>query len=220
MKEHRTTIETILVGQMRTNCYLCVSEHTATAVIVDPGDDPEYIVERVVRQKVRVLAILATHGHFDHVMGVPYLQSVFDVPFLMCQKDEFLLRTVNQIAALFLGSAPNIPQIIVDRFLIPGKTVAFDDILFEVVGVPGHTPGSVALYNRRQGYVFVGDTIFEQGGVGRTDFSYSDSHKLMTSVKRILALPTSTLILPGHGNSTSVASEKRHHDPTAPADAS
>lgn len=170
-------IETLVVGAMATNCYI------AGGVIIDPGDDPEYIISHL---SVKPRMIVATHGHFDHIMGAYAIQRTYNIPFYLHRDDYFLLSTMQSSAKHFLGlndvDPPPVPSEI--------KNVQY-------IHTPGHTPGSICL--RVGDILIVGDSIFADGSVGRTDHSYSDPLKFSQSLKKIRSYPPGTRILPGHG---------------------
>lgn len=174
---------------MATNCYI------VDGVIIDPGDDAEYIMSHVTA-KPRM--IVATHGHFDHIMAAYALQLAYNIPFYIHKDDIFLLSQMQSSARHFLG----LPQ--VDP---PPKPSEMKDIPF--IHTPGHTPGSICM--KFGDSLLVGDTIFADGAVGRTDFSYSDPEALEDSIKRILSYSPKTVIYPGHGEETAVQKEKKYH---------
>ena len=173
-------IETLVVGQMATNCYIVGD------AIIDPGDDPEYIISHL---SSKPKMIVATHGHFDHIMAAFAIQKAYNIPFYIHKDDIFLLRSMQSSAKHFLGLKDVDP---------PPKPAPIQHLPF--IHTPGHTPGSICLLFGDA--LFVGDTIFAGGAVGRTDYSYSDPLKLSESIKKILLYPPQTRILPGHGEET------------------
>jgi hydroxyacylglutathione hydrolase len=189
------TIETLVVGQMATNCYL------VDTIIIDPGDDAEYILSHLT---TRPSLIIATHGHFDHIMAAFALQQALKIPFLMHKQDAFLLKKMQQAARHFLNIATDPPPRI-SRFIRDGEKIG--DL--SVLHTPGHTPGSISLVG--DGVVFSGDAIFADGAVGRTDHEYSDTSALSRSIQKILSLPPRTKIFSGHGHISSVKRERAYH---------
>jgi glyoxylase-like metal-dependent hydrolase (beta-lactamase superfamily II) len=184
-------METLVVGSMATNCYI------AGGMIVDPGDDAEYIISHLVTKPTM---IVATHGHFDHIMAAYALQLAYNIPFYIHEEDIFLLSRMQSSAKHFLGLKD------VDPPPVPSK---IKDLPF--IHTPGHTPGSMCVYFKKDKVLFSGDTIFAGGGVGRTDFSYSDKTALTRSILTILSLPPETKIFPGHGDETDVTHELQYH---------
>jgi len=240
-------IERLVVGRLQTNCYLASCPKTNETVIIDPGDDGDFIAQRIHDLGLKPKLILATHGHFDHVLAVMELNLAFKIPFLIHEDDLFLLKRLRKTAEYFLGYdayPEGILEPLADRFLKDGDVITFGKEKLTVVETPGHTPGSICfrglagvsadsstrpgkpfgfkgsqpegLKNQRDGKIkfsakipilFSGDTLFCQG-VGRTDFSYGSQEKLDKSIKKLLKLPKKTLVYPGHGPETNIASEK------------
>jgi len=202
-------IEHLVVGQLQTNCYLVSCPKTKETVIIDPGDDGDFISRKILDLKLKPKLILATHGHFDHLLAVMELKLAFNIPFLMHKDDLFLLKRAKRTAEHFLGFegwpelAEKPPQ--VDRYLKEGDVVTFGEEKLKVIETPGHTPGGVCFFDK--GILFSGDTLFCQG-VGRTDFSYCSYEDLMRSLKKLFKLPDKTVVYPGHGLETNLAAEK------------
>jgi hydroxyacylglutathione hydrolase len=192
-------IHKLVVGQMASNCYI-VSDSNQT-IIIDPGDDAEHISDVLVRLRLTPNFIVATHGHFDHIMAAFALQVTYNIPLNMHKSDAFLLEYMQSSAKHYLGLPSVDPPPKINKFVNEGDTIAGLTILH----TPGHTPGCISLVG--DGVIFTGDTIFAHGGIGRTDFSYSNSQDLQASVKKILRLPASTIIYPGHGEETRVQYE-------------
>lgn len=188
-------VEKLVVGQLATNCCLVWDEKSLEGVIIDPGDDADYIIRRIGDFKLSPVAILATHGHFDHVLGVTELRLAFNIPFFIHRKDLFLYKRAGRTAKFFQGfqADVNLPP---DKFVKEEDIIKFGKEKLKVLETPGHTPGSVSFYSPR--FLFSGDVIFAQG-VGRTDFSYSSAADLEKSIQKILSLPSETKVFPGHG---------------------
>jgi glyoxylase-like metal-dependent hydrolase (beta-lactamase superfamily II) len=201
-------IETLVVGQLQTNCYLVWDEKTEEGIIIDPGDDAEYIINKLRDFNIKPVAILATHGHFDHLLAVNELKMAYKIPFMLHKKDLSLLGRTRESARYFtgldVGPAPK-----VDIFLKNKDQIKFGQEKLQVLETPGHSPGGVGFYSKDRGVLFSGDTIF-QGSVGRTDFSYSSETDLLKSIKKIFKLPLDTRILPGHGPETTIEEEKEN----------
>ena len=203
-------IRTLRVGAMQTNCYLLTSPETRKTYIVDPGDDAEYIANVIANHQLKPILILATHGHFDHVMAVAELQLTLNLPFLIHPADNFLLKRAPETAEYFLGhlTTPSWIEPIPNDALIDGQELALGDSVIKVIETPGHSPGSVCFYIKDDDIALVGDLIFADGDVGRTDYSYGNSEQLEEAVMTILSLPHETTLLPGHGRSTTVEEER------------
>lgn len=204
-------IETIVVGQMATNCYLVQDIESGETIIVDPGDDPEHISDVLIRLHATPMMIVATHGHFDHILGAFALQKAYAIPFLIHKNDVFLLSHMRRSAQHFLGVGTVDPPPEPSRWLKGNDIIGVGSGSVLVLEVPGHTPGSIALYYPSGRWVIVGDLLFRQGGIGRTDHSYANEMKLKISIARILALPPATIVYSGHGGQTSVRQERHFH---------
>ena len=202
---------TLVVGQLATNCYLVIDNPLHEALIIDPGDAPEFISDKLQELGLKPKMIVATHGHFDHIMGAFALQQAFNIPFSIHANDAFLVKRMSESAKHFLGIKIADPPPFITQTLENRQIVTIGATSFTIMHTPGHTPGSICLYNKGQQVVFVGDTIFADGGVGRTDFSYSNPQVLGRSIRSILTLPMSTKLLSGHGDKTTVRNERKHH---------
>lgn len=197
-------INTYALGEMQANCYLL--EQEGEAIIIDPADDASFLLEEVLRKNVKLLAILGTHGHFDHVMAAGEIQMSFNVPFYMHKKDQFLIDRLEDTAEHFLGHK---------QILIPPKSIEYvntgefqiSNFKFQIFYTPGHTPGSLTFYFPTEKELFTGDTLFA-GAVGRTDLSYSSKKDLWNSLQSILVLPEESVINAGHGESSYIGQEK------------
>ncbi len=192
------TIETLVVGQMATNCYI------VDGIIIDPGDDAEYIVSHL---KTKPTLIVATHGHFDHIMAARALQLTYAIPLVMHESDAFLVTTMRSSAKHFLGLTMIDPPPAVNKMIRDKDKIG----KFTVIHTPGHTPGSICLYSQKNNVLFTGDTIFADGAVGRTDHAYCDKTALSRSIKTILSLPPKTILLSGHGEKSCIESERGYH---------
>ena len=197
-------VKKLVVGQLQTNCYLVFDEKKSEAIIIDPGDGADYIIRILNDLDVRPTKIVATHGHFDHILAVNELKLAYKIPFLMNKKDEVLLKWMRKSCKFFTGFDPGPPPK-VDKYL--NKLLKVGDLKFEIIETPGHSPGSVSLYSNKLGVVFVGDVIFAGGGVGRTDFKYSNRKDLEKSIKKLFKLPKNTIVYSGHGAETTIGEE-------------
>ena len=190
---------------MQANCYLLTQDEDA--VIIDPGDDADFLLEEVSRRGLRVHALVATHGHFDHLMAAGELQMALQVPFYLHPHDAFLLARLEETARHFLGFEPYVvkPQQVSD--IVRGSW-SVGPFTWDVIPTPGHTPGSVCLYSKSDGYVIVGDLLFAGGGIGRYDFSYSNKSELVQSIQHIAAyVPGETRMFSGHGDESILEDE-------------
>lgn len=204
-------IRPLVVGQMATNCYLVVDAATRKTVIVDPGDDASYILGIIDRFSATPATIIATHGHFDHIMAAFELQQFYKIPFVVHQGDVFLVERMRESASHLLGWEIVEPPPVVSATITAGQVIPLGKSKLHVVHTPGHTPGGICLYSGENSMVITGDTIFAAGEVGRTDFSYSRPALLTNSLKWVLSLPAKTKIFPGHGEATTVIAQRQFH---------
>lgn len=199
-------IQRLEVGKLKANCYLVFEEGKREAIIIDPGDEPELIINRISELEIKPKYIIATHGHFDHLTAVNELKAAFKIPFLMHQADEELLKWMRKSAIYFTNADPG-PSPTIDKYL--GRKLSIFKHQFSVIETPGHTPGGVCFYNKKEGILFSGDTIFAGGMTGRWDFPYSNKAQLMKSVTKLIKLPSDTMVYPGHGEKTTIGKERR-----------
>jgi glyoxylase-like metal-dependent hydrolase (beta-lactamase superfamily II) len=203
-------IETLTLGPLQANCYIVVDSATGQAVVIDPGWDPEHIAARLDALSLTTALLLATHGHFDHVVGVPYLKRVTGAPFWMSQGEWELWAQYAHEHPAYLGLPPTEPVPPPDRFLQEGDEFQVGSLQFQVLSLRGHAPDHIGfLLQAEPLHLFCGDAIFA-GSVGRTDIPYADSQTLLEHLHmRVLTLPDDTVLLPGHGPPTTVGIERQ-----------
>lgn len=201
-------VVTLPLGLLDTNCYLVIDKQTSKAVIIDPSDEGDFIISQCQRENVVPNLILATHGHFDHILAATELKLAYKIPFFVNSQDNFLLKDMQKSAKHFLGREIVDPPPEIDGNLSEGDKIKIGKTHLKVLATPGHTPGSICLYAKEDNLVFVGDLIFAGGGLGRTDFSYSSHQDLTQSIAKIFKLPLKSTIYPGHGPSSTLKEEK------------
>lgn len=198
------------------NGYVLGCEVTREGVLVDPGDEVNELLSAVERHSLRVVAILLTHAHLDHVTGVAQAKRVLQAPVWLHQADAFLYDSVVQQGMMF-GLRVD-PQPPIDHFYAAGQAIRFGEYQISVHHTPGHCPGGVALAvngdPRTQGptdrrILIVGDTLFASS-IGRTDLPGGDLQTLLRSIREVLfAFPDGTPVYSGHGEPTTIGREKR-----------
>jgi glyoxylase-like metal-dependent hydrolase (beta-lactamase superfamily II) len=196
------------VTPIQQNCSIVVCTATNQAAIVDPGGDVSNIRKAIDQLKVTPERILLTHGHFDHAGGAAELAEALSIPIEgPDQRDGFLLSDLQTSGARFgITDARNVKP---TRWLVEGETVNVGDLTFNVLHVPGHTPGHLVFVNAPSRFALVGDTLF-QGSVGRTDFPYGSHEQLISGIKqKLLPLGDDVTILPGHGPASTIGAERR-----------
>jgi hydroxyacylglutathione hydrolase len=210
MQDQPFHIEMLTLGPLQANCYLVVEKASGQAVVIDPGCEPEQIAARLRTLSASVVLLLATHGHFDHVVGVPYLKRLTGAPFWMSRGEWELWAQYAHEHPVYLGLPPVEPLPMPDRFLQEGDTFEVGDLAFRVLSLKGHAPDHLGFLLLAQPlHLFCGDAIFA-GSIGRTDIPYADHATLLQHLHtRVLTLPDDTLLLPGHGAITTVGTERQ-----------
>ena len=202
-------IKRLVLGLVRTNCYIVYTEDTKKAVIIDPAADSRRIMEEVSALGVTPEAVLLTHGHFDHMLAADSLRNGYHIPVCVLKEEAELLKVPNlNCSEQFLRMAYGISA---DEELTDGQKLAFLDGAFTVIATPGHTEGSCCYYAAAEDILFSGDTLF-QGSVGRTDLPTGRAAQLSISIReKLFVLPDNTLVLSGHGEETTIGEEKQYN---------
>jgi len=192
-------------GIFEENCFILADRDRGEAVLVDPGEEADLFLARLDTERLALTGIWLTHGHLDHVMGVGRVVERAGVPVWLHPADRPLYDAVPQQAASLLGieiPPPPAP----DYDLADGDAVRVGDAVFDVLHVPGHSPGHVAFVV--PGAAVSGDVLFA-GSIGRTDLPGGSAETLLRSIReRLAVLPDDTVVYPGHGPATTIGSEK------------
>ncbi|MBW1698758.1 MAG: MBL fold metallo-hydrolase [Deltaproteobacteria bacterium] len=198
-------IKELTVGPIMANCYIVGCNQTKEAVVIDPGDEADRILNSLAESNLSVAYIINTHGHFDHVGANRKMKEATGASILIHALDAPMLSQLSASAAAWGLSVEDSPM--ADKMLSEGQRVSFGMITLEVLHTPGHTPGGVSLYTN--GVVFVGDTLFA-GSIGRTDFPGGDYDTLIASIRnKLFVLEDNVRVLSGHGPETTIGQEKR-----------
>ena len=196
----------LILGALGTNVYIFGSSETKEVVIIDPGGEPDVITKTIEEFEATPIAVLLTHGHFDHTMVAKKILRIFKIP-LIFHKDEFDSGIYNRKAA--------------DRWIKEGDTIEIGEISLHVLDTPGHSPGSVSYYTKDikdfngtkiDGIIFTGDLLFRRS-IGRSDVPGGNQNTLFNSIRhKIMYNPDITdnfLVFPGHMGNTSVGEERK-----------
>lgn len=198
-------VRQLVVGQLQTNCYLAACEDTKEGVIIDPGEDAPRILGDVEALGLRIKYVLNTHAHFDHIGANETVKKRLKVPVALHPLDLPILRAHGgaEFFGLKASQSPD-PEIELEA----GTSIEFGECSLEVLFTPGHTPGHVSFFERKEKILFDGDVLFD-GGIGRTDIPGGDSTAIMNSIREVLFnLPDDTIVYSGHGNPTTIGQEK------------
>ncbi len=198
-------IETCAVGIMPTNSYLVANEKSKEAIIIDPGAQADVIISKIRDLGLKPVAILLTHGHFDHIMAAQAIAEEYDISIHASELEASLLSdsSLNGSNLIRNNITLEADVLLEDRQVL--NLAGFD---IEVVNTPGHTSGGVCYYIKDEKVLFTGDTLFRES-IGRTDFPTGDIRALVNSVvKHLFTLPEDVLVYPGHGDTTTIEHEK------------
>lgn len=215
--------EVIPVGLLQCNCSILGDPATGEAIVVDPGDEVERILEILRRHKLKPQAIVSTHTHIDHVGGLAALHKATGAPVVIHEADMPLYQGLA-VQAQWLGvPTPMIAPI--ESFVKEGDTLRWGNFAARVLHTPGHTPGSISLVvdqesageaqprataapDKQAPSLLAGDTLF-QGSIGRTDLWGGSYPEIIRSIReKLLALPEETIVYPGHGATTTIGDER------------
>ncbi|WP_285825050.1 MBL fold metallo-hydrolase [Schaedlerella arabinosiphila] len=198
-----------VLGMVGTNCYLVVNEEEKQCILIDPAVYSGEIAEQIRREGLDLRAILLTHGHFDHIMGIDGFRKEFpEIPVYAHREEEALLKDASMNASLEFGR----------QYTFSGAAYAEDgDVLdlagmqFRVIHTPGHTIGGCCYYLQEEKVLFSGDTLFRES-IGRTDFPTGNGGQLMRSIReKLFTLPEETAVYPGYMERTTIGDEKKYN---------
>jgi len=194
------------VGILGCNCSVIGDEKSREALVIDPGDDIERILETLKKHQLKLKQIIVTHAHIDHVGGAMKLKKATNAPIVLNKNDYALLNMLDMQAA-WIGTAPP-GAVEIDQSLDDQDTIRCGDLHAIAMHTPGHTEGSTCLYFPSEQKLIAGDTLFA-GSIGRTDLPGGSFNKIITSLHdRVLALPDETVVVPGHGPLTTIGEER------------
>ncbi len=202
-------LEKIIVGPVGTNCYLLINENTKEVLVVDPGDQAQRIRNKMKETGTHPVAVLLTHGHFDHILGVSELKELYsDLEVYALEEEQDLLHDASMNCSTQIGRPCTVRA---DHLVKDGEKLSIAGMNIEVIATPGHTKGSCCYYLPEEKALFSGDTLFAES-VGRTDLPTGSMGQLSRSIKKLFAmLPDETDVYPGHEYATSIEHEKRYN---------
>ena len=200
-------IECIVVGRLETNCYLVFDEDTKEAIITDPGDNAQFIIEYAQKLGVKPVAVFLTHAHADHILAMDEIRDYYDIPMYINDKD----------VPLFLDGSRNFSKRDFslrekDVVVYGGEHINVAGFNIEVIHTPGHTPGGTCYYFPEERFMLSGDTLFRRSW-GRTDFPGGNAEDMAKSLwEKLLPLPEDTDVYPGHSKMTTIGNERIVHE--------
>ena len=202
-------VEFMVVGPVSTNCYFVINDETKEALIVDPGEGAEGIGRYLSEHDLKPVAILLTHGHFDHTMAAGKLRECYGIKVYACHREKELLNHAGlNLAKAFLRTEYTLDA---DVYCMDGEVLSLLGREIQVLETPGHTTGGCCYYFPADNIIFTGDTLFCRS-IGRTDFPGGSYQQICESIKqKLFVLPKETLCYTGHGESTTIGHEKERN---------
>jgi glyoxylase-like metal-dependent hydrolase (beta-lactamase superfamily II) len=201
-------IQTFVSGPLQTNVYLLEDTEKQQAVIIDPSfinPQAQQAAEKMVESGVTFTAIWLTHAHLDHWHGSGWWQRIYHLPVYLHRDDQIWTEDPNEQAMWLNFPEPDVAT--VDHWMQENQILSVGDYQFQVIHTPGHSPGSVSFYCAEENLLIDGDVLFA-GSAGRTDLPECDPAALRVSLRKLMALPPETKVLPGHGPATTINEEK------------
>lgn len=204
------TIKSFEFNYFQENTFLLYDD-TREAVLIDPGccrkEEEKELTDFILENKLTLKHLLCTHLHVDHVFGNGFIYKTYGLKPEANKQDVEKLPSPDEQAKLF-GLRQHVENVPVEKYIVGGETIKFGTSELQVLTVPGHSPGSVAFYNKKKGFAIVGDALFA-GSIGRTDLWGGNQEVLVAAIRdKLLSLPDETVIYPGHGPETRVIDEK------------
>ncbi len=197
--------DSMIVGEVQTNCYFVYNANTSECVIIDPGAQAQALYEYIEEKGLKPVAILLTHGHFDHIGAVTMLRNKYGIKIYAARAERETLESPDMNLSVQFGASMIMEA---DEWLEDGQEIELIGEKIRCLLTPGHTEGGMCFYFVGSGMLFSGDTLFEQS-VGRTDFPGGSMSQIVQSIRtKLFVLPDHTKVYPGHGMMTSIGSEK------------
>ena len=204
----KAKVQKMVCGSVWTNCYFLINTQTKEMVIIDPADNAPAMQQHLDKEGLKPVAILLTHGHYDHILAADDLRKAYGIPIIAHEKEKEVLEDPRKNLTSMLGMNYTLKA---DQFVKDGQMLDLAGFSIQVLFTPGHTAGGCCYYIADEGIVFCGDTLFN-GSVGRTDFPTGSMSALIRSIKeKLMVLPDQTKAYPGHEGSTDILYEKENN---------
>lgn len=209
-------VKQFVFNPVEVNTFVVYDSDTLDALVIDPGmlesHEHEEFDKFITDNHLKVQQIVNTHLHFDHCFGDNYVRSRYGVKVAASVGDDFLGKNLaNQARSFHIPTTSETSSVEIDIKLSEGDRIKVGNYEFVVIEVPGHSQGSIALYCRTAGIVFVGDALF-RGSIGRTDLAGGDYATLIRNIReKLLTLPEATIVAPGHNGPTTIGEEKKNN---------
>ncbi|CAH1001234.1 Hydroxyacylglutathione hydrolase GloC [Neolewinella maritima] len=209
-----TTVTFLTQNAVQENTYLVYDDDTREAIVFDPGchtpAEERELVATIERLQLKPVQLINTHCHFDHVFGNAFVVDKYELQLGIHPLEQQVLEAAPMFVQAY-GMPPMVPSPAPDYFINEGDTVRLGEASFQVLFCPGHSPGSICFYNAAEGYVIAGDVLFRRS-IGRTDLPMGDHDALIGSIlTKLMPLPDSVMVYPGHGPSTTIGEERREN---------
>ena len=211
MKMSKMKINHYVVGMVQTNCYIVINDDTKECFIIDPGAAGKQLAEKIEQDGLEPVAVLLTHGHFDHAGAAKTLKDEFDISIYAHEKEESTLKYPDKNVSWMVGTEESYAA---DVFFKDEETIMLAGFEIKVLHTPGHTEGGCCYYIADEAVIFTGDTLFA-GSVGRTDFPGGSMSQIVRSVQEKLLslneagnLESDIMVYPGHNDPTTIETER------------
>lgn len=199
-------VQLFVENAIQTNCWVVIDEDSKEAIIIDLGGGYRDIKKYIDNQNAKLKFVICTHGHFDHIMGIPEMQQTEpNIPVYMSKKDENMTSEINKMLQMF-GIPGNYPPVKVSEFIDENSKLSIGSHNIEIIETPGHTQGGLCF--KIGNLLFSGDSLFNKE-IGRCDLPGGNFNSLISALKtKIITLPEDTEVFPGHGSTTTIKEEK------------
>uniref|UniRef100_UPI004055A4A4 MBL fold metallo-hydrolase n=1 Tax=Agathobacter sp. TaxID=2021311 RepID=UPI004055A4A4 len=201
-------INRYVVGEVQTNCYIIINEETQECLIADPGAAARQLASRIRRDGLKPVAVLLTHGHFDHAGAAKELAEEFGILVYAHEAEGDTLKDPRKNVSWMAGKEERYAA---DVYVKEKEELDLAGFAIQVIHTPGHTKGGCCYYFKEKQVLFSGDTLFARS-VGRTDFPGGSMSELVRSIReKLMILPDETIVYPGHDDATDIKTEKEHN---------